>query len=109
MTIKFCPTCERMQIIATKNNSQYLVCKTCKTIEPRDTEEQIIETQKIKKSKRGKGAAEKDLSGHDFKCKKCKNDKCKVIDLGMMFGDEDWVYLLQCTKCDYAERVGDWC
>jgi len=99
-----------MQTIITKDSKQYLICKTCKTLEPIETTERIIQTEKIKQREEGKGAAEKkDFSGHDFKCKKCGNDKCKLIDLGMMIGDEDWVYLLQCTKCDYGERVGDWC
>ncbi|MDH3352854.1 MAG: hypothetical protein OEL87_00195 [Nanoarchaeota archaeon] len=54
------------------------------------------------------GTAEnKGLSDYEFKCQECGNDKCKVIDLGIMYGDEDWIYLLKCTKCDYAERIGE--
>lgn len=109
MSIKFCPTCESIQTITTKNNKQYLICKNCETAEPIKAEEIIISTQKIKRKTIGEGAAEKTFEGHNFICKECKNDKCKVIDLGMMIGDEDWVYLLQCTKCEYSERVGDWC
>ena len=109
MTIQFCPTCSAMQIIITKNSKQYLICKTCNTTEPIKTEERITSSQKFKKKEIGLGAAEKNFEGHDFKCQECGNDKCKVIDLGMMIGDEDWIYLLQCTKCDYSERVGSWC
>ena len=109
MTIQFCPICKNMLITITKNNSQYIICKKCQTQEPHNSEEPTIITEKITNPKIGKGTAEKDFSGHDFKCKKCGNTKCKLIDLGMMIGDEDWVYLLQCTKCDYSERVGEWC
>ncbi|MCK4650389.1 hypothetical protein KAT36_04110 [Candidatus Pacearchaeota archaeon] len=110
MTIEFCPTCKKMLIITTKGNKQFLTCNKCKTKTERDTKEPILITEKITNTKTGIGVAEKkDFSGHDFKCKKCGNDKCKLIDLGMMIGDEDWVYLLQCTKCDYAERIGEWC
>ncbi|NPE26581.1 hypothetical protein HNV12_01090 [Methanococcoides sp. SA1] len=109
MTIQFCPTCKNMQIIITKDSKQYLVCKTCQTIEPTEIKEQIIQTEKIKQREEGKGAAEKDFSGHDFKCEKCGNTSCKLTDLGCMIGDEDWVYLLECTKCSWGTRVGDWC
>jgi len=99
-----------MQTIITKDAKQYLICQTCKTIEPTETKELILSTEKMIQKETGKGAAEKtDFSGHDFKCKDCGNTTSKLIDLGMMFGDEDWVYLLQCTKCEYAERVGSWC
>ena len=109
MTIQFCPTCKNMQIIITKNSKQYLICKTCQTIEPTETKERTIQKEKINQKEKGKGAAEKIYEGHDFKCEKCENTNCKLIDLGMMIGDEDWVYLLQCTKCNYSERIGDWC
>jgi DNA-directed RNA polymerase subunit M/transcription elongation factor TFIIS len=98
-----------MLIITTHKNKQYAICNKCQTQTQRDTKEQIIETQKITQKEIGKGAAQKDFSGHHFKCPKCGNDKCEIIDLGMMIGDEDWVYLLQCTKCDHGERVGEWC
>jgi len=98
-----------MLIIKTENEQQYIICNSCQTQEPCETKERILKTKTTTKPKIGKGIAEKDLSGYEFECKKCKNDKCKIVDLGMMFGDEDWVYLLQCTKCDYSERVGDWC
>jgi DNA-directed RNA polymerase subunit M/transcription elongation factor TFIIS len=109
MTIQFCPTCKRMQIIITKDSKQYLICKTCNTIEPTEKKERIIETEKFQKKQIGEGTAKPDFSGHHFKCQECGNDRCKIIDLGMMIGDEDWVYLLQCTKCDYSERIGEWC
>jgi DNA-directed RNA polymerase subunit M/transcription elongation factor TFIIS len=98
-----------MLITIIKNDKQYLTCNKCKLQAKHNIKELIAETENITQNKTGTGIAEKDLSGYEFKCKECKNDKCKIVDLGMMFGDEDWVYLLQCTKCDYAERVGDWC
>jgi DNA-directed RNA polymerase subunit M/transcription elongation factor TFIIS len=107
MTIKFCKNCNTILKIANKNNRQYLVCSKCETIEV--TKDNLSLTTKIpKKQKTGSGAAEKNPKlGYDFKCKKCGNNKCELIDLGIMYGDEDWIYLLQCTKCDYAERVGE--
>jgi len=98
-----------MLITMTKDNKHYLTCKKCRIQAKNDIKELITETQKITQTKTGIGIAEKDSSGHNFKCIKCGNEKCKIIDLGMMYGDEDWVYLLQCTKCDHAERVGSWC
>ncbi len=109
MTIQFCPTCKNILTITTKDNKQFLTCKSCKIIKKQDIKELIITKEKIEQREKGKGAAEKDFSGHDFKCKKCGNENARLIDLGMMIGDEDWVYLLQCTKCDYGERVGEWC
>jgi len=109
MAIKFCPKCKNILIITTKDGKRYLTCNKCKIQTKHDIKELVLTTEKITKPKIGKGTAEKDFSGHDFKCKKCGNNKCEITDLGMMFGDEDWIYLLQCTKCDYSERVGDWC
>jgi len=47
--------------------------------------------------------------GYSFKCESCDNDKCTVTDLGMMYGDEDWIYLLKCTNCGWSTRVGEYC
>ena len=44
-----------------------------------------------------------------FKCQKCGGSKHSVVDLGMMYGDEDWIYLLRCSDCGYSERVGEMC
>jgi DNA-directed RNA polymerase subunit M/transcription elongation factor TFIIS len=109
MTIKFCPKCENLLTTTTIGNKQHLICKKCKIITKKENSETILITEKIPKTKIGTGIAKKDFSGHNFKCKKCENDKCEITDLGMMFGDEDWIYLLKCTKCDHAERIGDWC
>ncbi len=109
MAIGFCPKCKNIPTPAPKKNSSTLICKSCNITIEKAPNETTIEPEKITNKKIGTGAAEKDFSGHEFKCTKCGNDKCKIIDIGMMFGDEDWVYLTKCTKCDYSERVGDWC
>lgn len=45
----------------------------------------------------------------EFKCEKCGGEKSTIIDLGMMYGDEDWVYLVKCDSCGFSERVGEYC
>jgi DNA-directed RNA polymerase subunit M/transcription elongation factor TFIIS len=109
MGIEFCPKCKKILTPRPEKDKLILTCKSCNITITKDSKEIILETEKIKQKQIGKGAAEPNFSGHHFKCKECGNDRCKVIDLGCMIGDEDWIYLLQCTKCDYAKRIGDWC
>jgi len=88
---------------------EYLVCQKCNT--KRESENASISTiEKKEHAKLGVGAAEHNTKiGYDFKCPDCGNKKCQVIDLGIMYGDEDWIYLLRCTNCDYGERIGEMC
>lgn len=89
-------------------NERHLVCLKCRLKRKFNENDKISITENFEKEEVGTGAAEnKDLSGYEFKCQECGNDQCKVIDLGIMYGDEDWIYLLKCTKCDYAERIGE--
>ncbi|MFH0808702.1 MAG: hypothetical protein V1888_03770 [archaeon] len=109
MTIQFCERCGVVLVSVMKGDKRYLACKKC-GIEVYGEYDLTIATKISEKTKVGRGVAEKNIKlGQEFKCKKCGNDKCEITDLGMMFGDEDWIYLLKCTKCSYAERVGDWC
>ncbi len=108
MSIKFCQKCNSILKIVTENNEKYLVCSKCDLKEKYTEDNKILMTENLKQKKLGTGAAENNpKTGYDFKCPECGNDKCRVIDLGIMYGDEDWIYLLQCTKCDYGERIGE--
>lgn len=108
MAIKFCNKCKSILQIIDIKNEKYLVCLKCRLKRKFREDDKIPIIKNIEKEKTGTGVAEnKDLSGWDFKCQECGNNKCKVTDLGIMYGDEDWIYLLKCTKCDYAERIGE--
>ena len=108
MPIKFCDKCKNILRIRTKNNEKYYFCSKCNLKEKCNQPHPISATENFKHKKLGKGTAKNNTEiGYDFKCPKCGNDKCRVIDLGIMYGDEDWIYLLQCTKCDYGERIGE--
>lgn len=110
MPIKFCPKCNSILKIINENNEKYLACSKCNLKEKYTENNKILMTENFKQKKLGTGAAENNpKTGYEFKCPECGNDKCRVIDLGIMYGDEDWIYLLQCTKCDYGERVGEMC
>ena len=109
MPIKFCGKCNSILKIVSEDDGKYFVCSKCNAKEKCDGDEILI-TEKFKQKKLGTGTAESnEKKGYDFKCPECGSDKCRVIDLGIMYGDEDWIYLLQCTKCDYGERVGNMC
>jgi DNA-directed RNA polymerase subunit M/transcription elongation factor TFIIS len=109
MAIQFCKKCNTILESITKDNKQYLVCRKCET-ELYGEYDLTITTKIPIETKIGKGVAKKDIGlGQEFKCKKCGNDKCQTTDLGMMVGDEDWIYLLTCTKCGHSKRIGDWC
>lgn len=108
MPIKFCKKCNSILKIITENNEKYLFCSKCNAKEKYNKDDTILTTENFKQKKLGTGATENNPKiGYDFKCLKCGNNKCRVIDLGIMYGDEDWIYLLQCTKCDHGERIGE--
>ena len=110
MPIKFCKKCNSILKIMSENNGKYLSCSKCGLKEKYDKDDVILTTENFRQKKLGTGTAENNPEiGYDFKCPECGNEKCRVIDLGIMYGDEDWIYLLQCTKCDYGERVGEMC
>ena len=108
MPILFCKKCNGILKVRTWEGQEYLVCSKCKT-KTKTQNSSISTTEKFPQQKKlGVGAAENNPKiGYSFKCPKCGNNKCKVIDLGIMYGDEDWIYLLRCTNCDYGERIGE--
>lgn len=108
MSILFCKKCNGILGIRVSENQEYLVCQKCKT-KTETKNVSISATEKLeRKEETGTGIAENNPKiGYNFKCPKCGNNKCKVIDLGIMYGDEDWIYLLRCTNCDYGERIGE--
>ncbi len=108
MAMTFCNKCGGILRPLDINGEKCLVCLKCRLKRKLNSDDKILMTENFKKKEIGVGAAEDlDLSGYDFKCPKCGNNKCKVTDLGIMYGDEDWIYLLKCTKCDHAERIGE--
>ncbi|MCR4284806.1 MAG: hypothetical protein NUV97_02040 [archaeon] len=111
MAMKFCKECNGLLRIAKEGKKTFLGCEKCETWEECGDDCGIVTKEHLDKKILGEGVAEKErgTEGYDFKCKKCGNNKCTVHDLGMMYGDEDYLYLLTCTKCDYSERVGDYC
>lgn len=108
MAIKFCKKCNSILKAKIENDKHYLICTKCQSKEEQTKNDFILTIKEPSKIKKGEGVAKANPKlGYNFKCPKCRNNKCELIDLGIMYGDEDWVYLLQCTKCDYGERVGE--
>jgi DNA-directed RNA polymerase subunit M/transcription elongation factor TFIIS len=111
--MKFCKACERLLILReTTEGKKVFLCPNCKKVFKAEgnlglTTKEEVET----KEEVGAGVAkkEKGIQGHDFKCKKCGNKSYEITDLGIMYGDEDWIYLMKCTNCGFTERVGDYC
>lgn len=65
-------------------------------------------SEKSTNETRGSGTtSEKDPSAtYDNKCKKCGHIGAQVIDVGVLFSDEDHLILLKCGNCGFSERVG---
>ena len=111
--MKFCKKCERLLILGeTTDGRNVFVCPGCKRVFKAEgdlgleTKEGVAVAEEV-----GGGVAKKDLGiqGSDFKCPKCGNKSYEITDLGIMYGDEDWIYLKKCTNCGFTERVGDEC
>ncbi len=80
-------------------------CKKCNTSkESAGTSFSEKHTNEI----RGSGiTSEKSASAtYDNKCKKCGHTGADVIDVGVLFSDEDHLILLKCGNCGFSERVG---
>jgi DNA-directed RNA polymerase subunit M/transcription elongation factor TFIIS len=108
MPMLFCKKCNGILKIRKWEGQEYLVCRKCKTKIKSSNNSIYLTEESSEYEDRGAGAAENNKKiGYEFKCPECGNNKCKVIDLGIMYGDEDWIYLLRCTNCDYGERIGE--
>jgi len=60
------------------------------------------------KGRLGKGIVEdiNDFAIYENKCKKCGHGKAQIIDVGVLYSDEDNLILLKCGKCGFSERIG---
>ena len=68
----------------------------------------LIEKEKIKHEEIGRGVVtdKNTFATYDHECEKCGHKKAEVIDVGVLYSDEDNLILLKCGKCGYSERVG---
>jgi DNA-directed RNA polymerase subunit M/transcription elongation factor TFIIS len=109
--MKFCKKCERILILTkSRSGKDVFFCPGCERVFKAEGNLKMSTKEMVKeKNNLGQGVAEKKTGkkSMDFVCKKCKNNSYEIIDLGIMYGDEDWVYLMQCSKCGTSERVGE--
>lgn len=80
-------------------------CKKCST-----SKESISTSigEKFKNEIRGSGVTNEGnaSANYDNKCKKCGHTGAEIIDVGVLFSDEDHLILLKCGKCGFSERQG---
>ncbi len=109
--MKFCKYCERILIIGkTKSGRPVFICPECNRAFKAEGNLGLNTKEKVEaKEETGSSVAkkEKKKDSVNFICRKCGNKTYEIIDLGIMYGDEDWVYLMECDKCGTSERVGE--
>jgi DNA-directed RNA polymerase subunit M/transcription elongation factor TFIIS len=80
-------------------------CKKCST-----SKESISTSigEKFKIEERGSGVTNEGnpSANYDNTCKKCGHIGAEIIDVGILFSDEDHLILLKCGKCGFSERQG---
>ena len=107
MGIQFCPECNRILNIITKNEQKFARC-TCGY--QTNVVGEMITSETIKKPKHlGQGVAseENTLEGFPNVCSKCGYDKAEFTDLGAFYSDESNIYLFKCKKCGHTDKVTD--
>lgn len=103
--MEFCEVCGA--ILKIKGN--FSVCNRCNIKLSLDRGKSIIFKEKVINSdfvSNEVSINKDDFHGIDFDCKKCDNRKGEVMDAGIRYSDEDWIYLVRCTKCGYTTRWG---
>lgn len=109
MAIRFCEKCSGMLVPRTINNETLMLCNRCGWFKILKNEKlELSSKNTFSHDKKGEGAvSDKNvLATYDNLCKKCGYDKAQVIDVGILYSDEDYLILLKCGKCGHAERVG---
>lgn len=107
MVMIFCPKCKGILIPKSIGERSIIKCKNCDYFVEKKVEH-LIEDEKIVHSEpRAKGVVsdENTFATYNHKCKKCGYGKAQVIDVGILYSDEDNLILLQCGKCGYSERT----
>ena len=103
--MEFCKNCNSLTFYFKEKGTVKTYCKKCRT-----AKESIGTTfnEKTINEIRGTGiSSEKDPTAtYDNKCKKCGHIGAQVIDVGVLFSDEDHLILLKCGNCGFSERVG---
>jgi DNA-directed RNA polymerase subunit M/transcription elongation factor TFIIS len=112
MPIEFCKKCGGMiRIQDIGKGKSYKFCDKCQDFEVVDTNKNsgISFSESIKKEEnKGRGIKNgvNELATYKHTCKKCGYDKAQVIDVGILYSDEDNLILLKCGKCGFSERIG---
>ena len=97
MIMKFCKKCGSLLNLTKENNKIFLNYTKCEFKKEHDNSKMITK-EKIKKENHGEWIAKNELGKPrlDFKYENCGNKSYKIIDIGIKYGDEDWIYLKEC-------------
>lgn len=108
MALKFCQKCKTPMRPHKNQGVSYFKCDLCGFVS-KIREDSLNVSEKIKPTEvKGEGIADDKNSFADYRnrCKKCGHDKAEIIDVGVLYSDEDNLFLLKCGKCGYSERLG---
>ena len=107
MTLKFCKKCGGMLRIQEINKEKsYLFCEKCQNFEIAETSKNLkmSSNEKLKESEeKGQGIKKDSNEFATYKntCRKCGYNKAEIIDVGVLYSDEDNLILLKCGKCGF--------
>jgi len=112
MGLNFCKKCGGMlRVQNIDENKNYLFCDKCSFFEIIKSNETLgmFSKEEIKKQEeKGVGIRKDKNEFATYKniCKKCGYDKSEIVDVGVLYSDEDNLILLKCGKCGFSERIG---
>ena len=103
--MEFCKICNSLLFYFKEKGVVNAYCKKC-SISKESLG--VSFTEKSRKEFTGSGiTSEENVSAtYDNKCRKCGHVGAEVIEVGVLFSDEDHLTLLKCGKCGFSERLG---
>jgi DNA-directed RNA polymerase subunit M/transcription elongation factor TFIIS len=107
MGLMFCPQCKTCIVPEKIGVDFFISCPNCnfsgKIKEGLKSSEKILQKDSLTE---GVSSGENPLASYENVCQKCGYDKAQLIDVGILYSDEDNLILLKCGKCGFSERIG---
>lgn len=104
--MEFCKDCGSILFYFKEKGEDKVYCKKCKSAKLSEGKGNFSETHKKKEVGQGFIEGINPSANYDHKCKKCGHIGVEIIDVGILYSDEDNLILLKCGKCGFSERLG---
>ena len=100
----FCKTCGTLLTPKKTEYGRWMSCPNGHS-QPTLNKESRINTEKSEARRIEVSDGENILAVYDHICKKCGHNKCELIEIAPLYGDEDAMIRMKCGKCGFTEQL----